>query len=727
MYKQVLHEALCVVDIPFDAMLCRDNDCVIHGDSINRYFEQLIECCERAASVAIPKYKKNKRVAGWSEFVAPFKDKSIFWHRMWRSNDMPREGIVYELMKKAKADYKKAAKDILKNQNALTGQRMADAFISNNSRDLWNEVKKVKQKSKLMTDKVDDAGDENSICELFGKKYKELYNSVNYDRNSMENLISLFRNSVEDVCNEGSCYSSHRFMAPDVKAAVNKLKLDKSDCRENFLSNNIIHGGDTLFVHLSFLFNCMLSHIVMPKQMLISVLVPIPKNRRKSLCESSNYRSIALSSIVGKVFDRMILTTHADVLSTSNLQFGFKPKHSTTQCTFVLQNVINHYNARGSPCFVFLLDASKAFDRVQYVRLFHLLHDRGLCARISLLLAFLYTNQCMSVRWKSCLSQSFDCTNGIKQGGVLSPTLFCIYFDELLTRLKKCGAGCYLGNQFVGALSYADDVALMAPTVSSAKKLLEVCGSFASEYDVLFNGDKSVLLVSGSTNSHPKFQLSGRDIQQRDSATHLGSIIGDNYSKLNVKKAVSNLYCATNILMSKFGFCSVDVLSSLFFSYCSSFYGCPLWDFSDIDLIVTAWRKCLKRVWKLNIRTRSKFIIHLPNGDIKSLLLTRAFNFYAQCVNSNNVLIKSVMKSCIFNHCIFNDNLHLCSARSSIQLYNLFLDVNLVRKKLHVFCHDEEAVAETSVLIELCLIRDNVYTSDLLSHDIYNALNWFML
>ena len=41
---------------------------------------------------------------------------------------------------------------------------------------------------------------------------------------------------------------------------------------------------------------------------------------------------------------------------------------------------------------------------------------------------------------------------------------------------------------------------------------------------------------------------------------------------------------------------------------------------------------------------------------------------------------------------------------------------------------DEEAVAETSVLIELCLIRDNVYTSDLfLTHDIYNALNWFML
>ena len=33
--------------------------------------------------------------------------------------------------------------------------------------------------------------------------------------------------------------------------------------------------------------------------------------------------------------------------------------------------------------------------------------------------------------------------NGVKQGGVLSPTLFCIYFDELLRRLRETDVGCH--------------------------------------------------------------------------------------------------------------------------------------------------------------------------------------------------------------------------------------------------------------------------------------------
>jgi len=51
------------------------------------------------------------------------------------------------------------------------------------------------------------------------------------------------------------------------------------------------------------------------------------------------------------------------------------------------------------------------------------------------------------------LSEYFLATNGVKQGGVLSPVLFCIYIDNLLVKLSKSGFGCYIGNTFVGALA----------------------------------------------------------------------------------------------------------------------------------------------------------------------------------------------------------------------------------------------------------------------------------
>jgi len=55
-------------------------------------------------------------------------------------------------------------------------------------------------------------------------------------------------------------------------------------------------------------------------------------------------------------------------------------------------------------------------------------------------------------------------TNGVKQGKVLSPVLFCVYLNELLLALSAANVSCYVGDYFVGALAYADDLVLTAPS-----------------------------------------------------------------------------------------------------------------------------------------------------------------------------------------------------------------------------------------------------------------------
>ncbi len=60
------------------------------------------------------------------------------------------------------------------------------------------------------------------------------------------------------------------------------------------------------------------------ESMILGTMVPIPKNKQKSLSNSDNYRVIALSSIIGKILDWVILIKERHVLKSSNLQFGFK-------------------------------------------------------------------------------------------------------------------------------------------------------------------------------------------------------------------------------------------------------------------------------------------------------------------------------------------------------------------------------------------------------------------
>ena len=79
----------------------------------------------------------------------------------------------------------------------------------------------------------------------------------------------------------------------------------------------------------------MLNHGFSADGFLKSYLHLIPKDKLKSLRDTNNYRAIALSNILGKLLDWVIIGSNHDALNSSDLQFGFKPESSTTQCSFV--------------------------------------------------------------------------------------------------------------------------------------------------------------------------------------------------------------------------------------------------------------------------------------------------------------------------------------------------------------------------------------------------------
>ena len=66
-------------------------------------------------------------------------------------------------------------------------------------------------------------------------------------------------------------------------------------------------------------------------------------------------------------------------------------------------------------------------------------------------------------------------------GGVLSPILFNVYFDEMLQRLQDHDIDCHVGTKSVGVHGYADDLTLMSPSVWGLQKAVDICNNFALE------------------------------------------------------------------------------------------------------------------------------------------------------------------------------------------------------------------------------------------------------
>ena len=76
---------------------------------------------------------------------------------------------------------------------------------------------------------------------------------------------------------------------------------------------------------------------------------------------------------MGQILDNILLSINMNVLNSLHLQFGFKPNHLTSQCTFVAQEVVSYFVKHNSSVYCVLLDASQAFDCVQYMILFEVL------------------------------------------------------------------------------------------------------------------------------------------------------------------------------------------------------------------------------------------------------------------------------------------------------------------------------------------------------------------
>ena len=253
-------------------------------------------------------------------------------------------------------------------------------------------------------------------------------------------------------------------------------------------------------------------------------------------------------------------------------------------------------------------------------------------------------------------SSFFTGLNGVKQGGVISPVLFCLYIDNLLIQLAQSGVGCYIGNTFVGALAYADDIVLVAPTPSALRQMLSICESYANLFNIKFNTNKSkCMLVPGYKQaassadmlSECKFYLDGRLMENVQEFSHLGHIIT---TKLGDTEDILNRRCRLigqiNSVLCYFKDLNSAVKVRLLNAYCLSLYGCELWDLgnSHIQAICVAYRKGLRRCFDLPYESHS-FLLPGLAGTLPLFyeISKRSLRFVYKCLFGSSSLVRSVV------------------------------------------------------------------------------------
>ena len=395
----------------------------------------------------------------------------------------------------------------------------------------------------------------------------------------------------------------------------------------------------------------MIHHGFAPQAFICATIIPIPKSAKGALTCSDKYRSIAINSVIGKILDHIIIDRQSKFLETSDYRCGFKPKSSTILCSTMVNETIQYYTENGGKrVYVLLLDVTKAFNKVLFKVVFDLLLDKKVCPKIVQLLYFMYTNQLCHVKWGGEKSARFSISNGVKQGGVISHLLFSLYVDELFLLLNKFGLGCQVWSTYAGAFRYADDIALIAPSLSSLKQNAE---NFAKSHNIVFNSSKTKLLCY---NKDPQtvilpIYLNREQVSVVKHEKHLGIFLSTHFLSTNIydRNIISNvcdLYQRSNLMISDFRVCDCITLDSLFNTYCIHMYGCELWNLSCkyIDEFKVAGRKIKRRVWRLHAQAHNTIVNNLT-CDVDHQLDNRMLKFIHMCLNHHNQVCRSLLLS----------------------------------------------------------------------------------
>ena len=316
----------------------------------------------------------------------------------------------------------------------------------------------------------------------------------------------------------------------------------------------------------------------------VSIVSPIPKSKSEN-AQPSDFRPISVSSCFASLMEHIILQ-NIDIRSkTHPNQFGYRNKYSCKHAYFLVNETIKYYNVNKSSVYIASLDAQKAFDKLWRMGLFFKLKD--VMPKIFWRALFnYYKASSIVVKYDNIKSNPFKITDGVKQGGILSPYLFNFYVNDLLYSCTELNSGCKIGDFNMSIVAYCDDIILLSSTKAGLQKLLNKCSEFGCKWKLNFNPSKSVVMcLSGSQCSDLSINnlvLGGRNLESVKNMIYLGLPIGDYrfsecYWDEKFSKVQKALYSLNGIGCRAYGLEPLT-LSRIYSIYCQPifYYGLEL-------------------------------------------------------------------------------------------------------------------------------------------------------
>lgn len=299
--------------------------------------------------------------------------------------------------------------------------------------------------------------------------------------------------------------------------------------------------------------------------------------------DPNNYRGITVNSCLSKTFCSILNTRLKKYLQENHIlsewQIGFRPKSRTSDHILVLRTLIDKYTKKlGRKNFLYccFIDFKKAFDTVWHHGLFYKCIQYKLGTLFLNIVKDMYRNASVQIRTQHGLSHPIHPNVGVKQGCVLSPSLFNLYINDLPDLFNAQDDPARIYDKDLNCLLYADDLILISTSENGLRSCLSKLEKYCTTWKLNINCKKSKVVIFNKSGRKIKgsFSIGGSDLQIVNSYKYLGIEIQSNGS---FSLAISNLK---------------EKARKALFKLNSSLHGCP----NSLKLQLNLYEKMIKPI-----------------------------------------------------------------------------------------------------------------------------------
>ena len=299
-------------------------------------------------------------------------------------------------------------------------------------------------------------------------------------------------------------------------------------------------GGEAIKDALGQVFREVWEKEEIPKDWKRGVVVPIPKSGDPHAIE--NYRGITLLSTVGKTFVSILNKRVSRWLETegklANEQAGFREGFATVDQIFILNELINRQKKAKKKWVCAFLDIKRAYDVVWRDAMWKIMWESGIRGKMWRVIQKLYEGVESCVEVNGSKSEWKGSTVGVRQGCVISPTLFSVFINGMAEDIRSANRGIKWKEKTFNILMFADDVVLVAENEGDMNHMLGRAYEYSRRHRFKFNASKCKVM---SNLKDTKWLLGGEEVKQVEEFTYLGVTFGKRAGWKHMEEKLRNL------------------------------------------------------------------------------------------------------------------------------------------------------------------------------------------